>query len=57
MRQGLMQKVGHEVIKDCVVIHVQKEAKLRLARNSQIRCLHFAVLCVCENMEQRFLGF
>lgn len=28
-------------------MHVQKEAKLRLARNSHIWCLQFAVLIVC----------
>ena len=43
MRQGLMQKVGDQVIKDCVVMHMQKEAELRLARNSQIWHLQLAV--------------
>lgn len=61
-----MQKVGDQVIKDCVVMHMQKEAELRLASNSQIWQLQLAIsfvngLCVCvqvvENMEQQFLGF
>lgn len=34
MRQGLMQKVGDQVVKDCVVMHMQKEAELRLASSS-----------------------
>ena len=47
-----MQKVGDQVVKDCVVMHMQEEAKLRLARNSQIWHLQLAFCffngeCVC----------
>lgn len=57
------QKLEDKVIKDCVAMHMWKETKLRLARNSEIWHLQLAVcffngVCVqvVENMEQQFLG-